>query len=246
MSRLKDKIILIPGGKGLLGRSIVEQVQREAGIAIVADTLASDNIESGEVRCDVTDEGSIREMLTSVHEHYGRIDGLVNAAYPHTADWGEKFENIKLQSWRSNVDMQLNSLFYLCQETLRLMKPRAAGSIVNMSSIYGMVAPDFSVYEGTQMTTPAAYAAIKAGVIHLTKYLAAYFGPYNIRINCLSPGGIFDNQHASFVANYEKKVPLRRMGRPDDIAGPVCFLLADESKYITGHNLPVDGGWTII
>jgi NAD(P)-dependent dehydrogenase (short-subunit alcohol dehydrogenase family) len=117
---------------------------------------------------------------------------------------------------------------------------------VNISSIYGSVGPDFTVYDGTEMTMPAAYAAIKGGVVNLTRYLAAYYGPYGVRINCVSPGGIFDQQPQSFVSAYEKKVPMRRMGIPEDIAAPVAFLLSDEAAYITGHNLMVDGGWTAI
>ena len=119
-----------------------------------------------------------------------------------------------------------------------------SGSIINMASIYGVVAPDFSIYDKTNMTMPAGYAAIKGGLLNLTRYIASYFGSQNIRVNSVSPGGIFDNQNTNFVKNYEKKVPLGRLGTPDDIAPSVVFLLSDESNYITGQNLIVDGGWT--
>ena len=126
------------------------------------------------------------------------------------------------------------------------MQAKQAGSIVNIASIYGIVGPDFSVYENTEMTMPAAYAAIKGGLINFTRYLASYAGKHKVRINCVSPGGIFDNQPASFVNSYEKKVPFGRMGTPADVAPAVAFLLSDESEYITGHNLVIDGGWTAI
>ena len=126
------------------------------------------------------------------------------------------------------------------------MKKQGFGSLINMSSIYGLVGPDFTIYEGTDMTMPAAYAAIKGGLNNLTRYLASYYGVSQIRINTVSPGGILDNQPKSFIDNYNKKVPLKRMGSPKDIVSAVYFLLSDESGYITGHNLVVDGGWSII
>lgn len=244
--RLKDKVILVIGGKGLIGNAVAQQIKAEGGICIIADIGLETDLEAGKLNYDVTDINSIRQGIGSVLNKYKRIDGLVNSAYPRTKDWGLKFEEIQLESWKKNVDMQLNSVFSICQEVLERMKSQQSGVVINIASIYGIVGPDFSVYEGTTITMPAAYSAIKGGVINFTKYLSAYYGPYKVRVNCVSPGGIFDNQHPAFVNNYEKKVPLRAMGKPEEIAMPVCFLLSDEASYITGHNLVVDGGWTII
>lgn len=246
MSRLKDKIIFVPGGKGLLGRAVAARIQSEGGVCIAGEKDLATDIAKNEVNCDVTQADSVTAAISAITKSYGRIDGLVNMAYPRTPDWGKRFEDIQLESWKTNVDMQMNSVFFLCQQVLQAMKHARTGSVVNVASIYGVVGPDFSVYDGTQLTMPAAYAAIKGGVINLTKYLAAYFGPDNIRVNCVSPGGIFDSQPQAFVNNYEKKVPMRRMGTPEDIAAPICFLLSDEAAYVNGHNLVVDGGWTII
>ena len=126
------------------------------------------------------------------------------------------------------------------------MKKQQSGSIVNIASIYGVVCNDFTVYEGTNLNAATAYSAIKGGIINLSRYLASYFGKDNIRINCVSPGGIFDNQDPIFVKNYEYKVPMKRMGQPNDISPVVSFLLSNEAGYITGQNLIVDGGWTAI
>jgi NAD(P)-dependent dehydrogenase (short-subunit alcohol dehydrogenase family) len=170
----------------------------------------------------------------------------VNNAYPRTKDWGAKFEDIKPESWSQNVDMQMNSYFVFCQEVLKKMDLQSSGSIINIASIYGVVGNDFSVYEGTSMTSAAAYSAIKGGIINFTRFLASYYGKRGIRVNTVSPGGIFDHQNPIFVANYNKKVPMGRMGIPEDIAPSVAFLLSDKAKYITGHNLIVDGGWCAI
>lgn len=246
MKRLEEKIIYVPGGNGLIGRAIVNQVRRDGGICITGDLNLKTDWDNGVIECDVTNPDSVRHSILAIKEKYGRIDGLVNAAYPRTKDWSARFETIPYNSWQCNVDMQLNSVFYLCQQTLEIMKEQGYGSVVNMASTYGIVGPDFSVYDGTNMTMPAAYSAIKGGIINFTKYLAAYFGPFKVRVNCISPGGIFDGQSPVFVDNYQKKAPLRSMGNPEQVANPVCFLLSNEASYITGHNLVVDGGWTII
>jgi NAD(P)-dependent dehydrogenase (short-subunit alcohol dehydrogenase family) len=245
MNRLNGKVIVVTGGNGLIGKSLVENVNSENGICINAD-LHDTNDDLTNINCDVTNDTSIDNTINLVLKKYGKIDGLVNNAYPRTSDWGEKFENISSSSWKSNIEMQLNSIFLFSQKVLPHMLNRKFGSIINIGSIYGVVGPDFSVYENTELTMPAAYSAIKGGVINFTRYLASYYGKDNIRVNCVSPGGIFNNQPTEFVKNYEYKVPMKRMGKPEDISPAVSFLLSDESSYITGQNLIIDGGWTAI
>lgn len=243
---LKDKIIIVTGGSGLLGKEIVADIHRKGGNVINADIKVETDLQTGILQIDITDDQSIQYGIELIAKEFGRIDGLVNNAYPRTKDWGTKFEDIEPGSWRINVDMQLNSYFVCCQKVLKIMAVQEYGAIVNIASIYGVVGNDFTLYEEFGGTSPAAYSAIKGGLINFTRYLASYYGPKGIRINCVSPGGIFDYQHPSFVARYEAKVPMRRLGNPEDIAPVVSFLLSDEASYITGQNLIVDGGWTCI
>jgi len=243
---LKDKIIIITGGSGLIGKELVTDINRKGGKAINADIGVETNLQSGTIQMDITNDQSIQNGINLIVEEFGRIDGLVNNAYPRTKDWGTKFEDIDPESWRANIDMQLNSYFVCSQKVLKIMITQNSGSIVNIASIYGVVGNDFTLYEEYGGTSPAAYSAIKGGLINFTRYLASYYGNKGIRINCVSPGGIFDHQHPSFISRYEAKVPMGRLGNPDDIAPAVSFLLSKEAKYITGQNLIVDGGWTSI
>lgn len=242
---LKDKVIIVTGGSGLLGREIVSDLMLKGAMAINADINEDTDLKKNIFKIDITSEKSIVDGIETISKYYGKIDGLVNNAYPRTVDWGTKFEDISYKSWQKNVDIQMNSTFLFIQKLMpELLKTK--GSIVNMASIYGVVGNDMTIYENTNIGTAAQYSAIKGGVINLTRYLASYYGKQGVRLNCVSPGGIFDNQHALFVSNYEKKVPLGRMGTPNDIAPVVSFLLSEEAKYITGQNIIVDGGWTCI
>ena len=242
---LKDKIIIVTGGSGLLGRQIIKDIESKGGIAINADIGVETNLENRTLKADITSETSVVETIKMVYDHFGKIDGLVNNAYPRTADWGAPFEELSYSSWQKNVDMQLNSAFLFVQKIIPFLI-KSKGSVVNMASIYGVVGNDMTLYENTKINTAPAYSAIKGGIINFTRYLASYYGRKGVRFNCVSPGGIFDNQDPIFVKNYEDKVPMGRMGLPEDIAPSVSFLLSDEAKYITGQNLIVDGGWTSI
>jgi len=246
MKSLINKVIVVAGGNGLLGKSIVNKLKLEGALVIIADININEDIENNIINCDVTDESSVNRTLQIIFNLYGKIDGFVNNAYPRTEDWGTKFEEIKFDSWSRNVDMQLNSVFITTKGVLTIMKDQGFGSIINVASIYGVLAPDFSIYEGTEMTMPAAYSAIKGGVISYSRYLASYFGKFGIRVNCVSPGGIYNDQAQDFVNNYTKKVPLNRMGAPSDISPAISFLMSDDSKYITGQNIIIDGGFSII
>ena len=248
---LKNKTAIVTGGCGLIGREIVRGLSQFGADVFIADqnepeakilTEQRQNIKY--VNLDITSVDSVSDGLKRVVIESGTIDILVNCAYPRTKDWGAKFENINFYSWKLNVDNHLGGYFLMCKETAMIMKENGGGSIINVASIYGVVAPDFSIYDGTEMTMPAAYAPIKAGIIAVTKYIATYYGSYNIRSNAISPGGIYDNQEPSFVEKYSRKTPLCRMGKPDEIVGGVIYLASDASSFVTGQNILVDGGWT--
>lgn len=250
MSNLADKVIIVTGGSGLIGREVCKCCLNNLAIVInldineIDDSFISNSSRFQYIKFDITNDNHIKDTLRLIYDKYGHIDGIVNVSYPRTKDWGNTFEDVSLESWRKNVDMQLNSLFAIIQEATKYMNKGSA--FVNFASIYGVVGNDFTVYDGTSMTSPAAYSAIKGGVINFSRYLASYLGKKGIRVNCVSPGGVFDHQNATFVENYSRKCPLKRMAYPCEIAPAVCFLLSDEASYITGHNLLVDGGWCAI
>jgi len=245
---LKDKVIILTGAGGLIGRESLKHLLNNGAKVIAVDVNSYDSEAELFLTNDITNPDEIDDLLKTVIDKFGRIDGLVNLAYPRTTDWGTKFEDIPYDSWVKNVDMQLNAVFYICQKVIDIMKKQNSGSIVNIASIYGVVGNDFTLYEEYGGTSPAAYAAIKGGIINFSRYLASYNGKYNIRVNCVSPGGVLDekNQNPSFIKKYSEKSPLKRLGNPVEMAPAISFLLSDDSSFITGHNLMVDGGWTSI
>ena len=243
---LNNKIIIVTGGNGLIGKDIVREIKEKGGFCINIDINHDSTNDLSLLKGDITSTNSINKCLELIFDKYKRIDGLVNNAYPRTSDWGTKYEDVKYDSWKANIDFQLNSYFYVSQQVSKIMIKQKSGSILNIASVYGSVGPDFSVYHNTEMTMPVAYSAIKGGIINLTRYLASYLGKYNINVNTVSPGGIYDNQNPVFVNNYNNKVPMKRMGLAKDISPSVAFLLSDGAKYITGQNIIIDGGYTAI
>ena len=249
---LKEKIAVVTGGAGLIGKAISVGLVDAGAKVYIADIdekkgkkLEKLNKNFIWINLDITDEKSIKKNIKKIIEKEKKIDIWINCAYPKTKDWSAKFEDIKYESWKKNVDMHLNGYFLTCQQIAEHMKKNKKGSIINFGSTYGVVAPDFSIYEKTKLTMPAAYSAIKGGIITFTKYLSTYYAKQGIRVNAICPGGIFDNQNEVFVQKYSEKTPLGRMGKAEDLVGSVLFLASDASSYITGVILMVDGGWTV-
>lgn len=249
--------ILITGGAGLIGSEITKAVAELGGTPIIVDIneklsleLCEKLIKAG-FKChyeniDLANLVAIDIEIDKLVKKYKVIDSWINNAYPRTADWGNKVEDLSLESWRANIDMHLNSYSWISRKVCLQMKEQGFGSLINFGSIYGLLGNDFTVYEGTSMTSAMAYSAIKGGIINLTRYLASYFGKYNVRVNSLCPGGVFNNQNELFVKNYSNKTPLKRMAKPEEIASACLFLVSDASSYVSGHALVVDGGWTAI
>ncbi|OVE81671.1 hypothetical protein BVY03_03460 [bacterium K02(2017)] len=241
-----NKNAIILGGSGLIGHEIAKAlIEFDANVHLI--DIAPPKVELSQAKfhkTDLTNESQLNSTIENIITDTKQIHVLINAAYPRTKDWGLQFEKIPLKSWQENIEMQLGSTFLSCQHIAEHMKSFKQGTIINIGSIYGVVGPDFSIYKDSPMTMPAAYSAIKGGIINFTRYLATYYAEQNIRVNCISPGGIFNNNTKEFVANYSKKTPLGRMGKPEEVAATAIFLASEASSYITGQNIMVDGGWT--
>lgn len=256
---LSNKTVIITGGAGLIGSAFSKAcAQYNANVIIVdineiggeklASNIKRDTQNSNTIfhKCDINKVAEIQDFIDFIIDKFGKIDALINNAYPRNKNYGRKFEDVTFDDFCENIDAHLGGYFLMSQQVAKVMMKQKHGNIINMSSIYGFHAPMFEVYEGTNMTMPVEYAAIKGGIINLTRYLASYLGKYMIRVNAISPGGVFTNQPDTFVSKYSDKVVLgKRMAESNDIIGVLIFLLSDASAYITGQNIVVDGGWSL-
>jgi NAD(P)-dependent dehydrogenase (short-subunit alcohol dehydrogenase family) len=253
---LSGKIIVVTGGAGLLGRRFCNVIAEQRGFPVVADLdSAAANRVAEEIKVtgsraeavtlDITDSASVDGLISSLHERHGRIDAVVNNAYPRNKNWGRKLEDVTYPDFCENVSLHLGGYFLVAQKFALYFRNHGGGNIVNMASIYGSMTPRFEVYGGTPMTMPVEYAAIKSAVIHLTRYFAQYFKQDGLRCNSLSPGGILDQQPDAFLKQYKHHCGVKGMLQSEDIAGACVFLLSDLSRYVTGQNLVVDDGFSL-
>lgn len=255
---LKDKVVVITGGAGLIGKEFVKAVVESGGIAVIADIdakigievkeklsdeLKSDNIDF--IEMNITSKDSINSVIDYLDREYGKVDALVNNAYPRNKNYGKHFFDVEYDDFVENVGLNLGGYFTTSQTFAKYFKNQGHGNIVNISSIYGVAAPKFEIYDNTPMTMPVEYAAIKSGLIHLTKYMAKYFKGLDIRVNTLSPGGILDNQPQPFLDAYKKECLNKGMLDKSDLKGTLVFLLSDMSKYVNGQNIVIDDGFTL-
>ena len=268
MFDLSGRVAILTGGAGLLGRQYTRTLLGAGARVAVVDLPAAKPAEAavaavreagGEaigLAIDVTQPQDVARMAAEVRQKWQRIDILINnaaidpkfdaAVANHQAN---TFEDYPLSAWRESLEVNLTGAFLCCQEVGRVMKAARRGVVVNVSSTYGVVAPDQRLYQRDgeaeqKLFKPAAYAVTKAGIAHLTRYLATYWAPHNIRVNTLTPHGVFNAQDEQFVRRYAERCPMGRMARLDEMNGPLLFLVSDASSYMTGANLVVDGGWT--
>ena len=254
---INKKVVVVIGGAGLLGIAFCKAIAKSGSHVVVADINFQDaNILAEEINSefsdlakavclDIMDKASILSLIETIYNDYGRIDSVVNNAYPRNKNYGRKLQDVTFEDFCENVNMHLGGYFLVAQQFCLAFKKQGYGNLINMSSIYGSIAPRFEVYEGTKMTMPVEYAAIKAAVEHLTRYFAQYFKGSGIRVNSLSPGGVAADQPTHFIEAYKKKCGTKGMLDAKDLEGALIFLLADESRFMTGQNLIVDDGFSL-
>lgn len=255
LMNLSGRKALITGGMGHIGRVAAETlVELGAQVALLdldAAVCAAEAKRMGHKTlafpCDLADEQALRKTVRAATARMKSLDILIHcAAYVGTTKvqgWAVPFEKQSVAAWDTAMQVNLTAAFVMAQEAQSTIASSGHGSIILFSSTYGMVGPDMSLYENTKMANPAGYNASKGGLLQLTRYLATIMAP-KIRVNAISPGGVWRNQPKVFKTRYEKRTPMKRMATEEDLKGAVAYLASDLSAYVTGHNLVVDGGWT--
>jgi len=262
---LTGKTAIVTGAAGVLGRHFCRGLAEFGAQVAVVDMdericaefsaeLSSDyRMKSKGIRCDVADPASVKEMLEAVVAHFDGINILLNNAASKSDDLNAffaPFEEFALEEWRKIMSVNLDGMFLVAQAVgSQMIKQGTGGSIIQTGSIYGILASDRRIYEGShylgrQINNPAVYSASKAGVVGLTKYLAAYWADKGIRVNTLVPGGVESGQNETFKQRYSGRVPMGRMALAHEMVGAVIYLASDASSYVTGQNIVVDGGLT--
>lgn len=254
---LQNKTYLVVGAAGRIGRIIVGAVlsaggrvvaldNNDAGLRVLIKTHGTDALDCMVV--DIADRASIDHAFSLAHKRFGCVDGAVNTAYPRNASYGRHFFDVEYADFFENTGMHMGAYFLFMQACAQYaLEKHQPFSLVNLSSIYGSMAPRFDVYDGTVMTMPVEYAAIKAGLEHMTRYVNAYMKGRGatFRANCVSPGGIKDGQAERFLENYRGHCMSKGMLDASDVIGSILFLLSDQSRYVAGQNLIVDDGFSI-
>jgi NAD(P)-dependent dehydrogenase (short-subunit alcohol dehydrogenase family) len=254
---LKDKVVVVTGGAGLIGKEFIKATVQSGGIGVIADI----NIKLGEeakeslskkfktdkidfIQLDITSKKSLEDSINYLSKKYGKIDALVNNAYPRNKHYGKDFLDIEYDEFSENLNMNLGGYLISSQQFAKYFLNQGFGNIINISSIYGVIAPRFEIYKNTNMVgVPIEYGAVKSALIHLTKYLAKYFKNKNIRINAISPGGVFDNQPENFLNAYKDNCLNKGMLEQSDLTGTLIYLLSDMSQFVNGQNIIVDDGF---
>ena len=262
---LKNKNLILTGAVGILGRALSQSyIENGANIALLdIDEEGLNNLKEKYAnvkekkilyyKLDLTNPEEVDNIVKKILAEFPVIDVLHNNAATKgnsLEQFFESYEDYKLSTWQKILDGNLTSMFLMSQAVGKIMKKQKKGSIIQTSSIYGVTNPDKKIYVGSEynglkISCPAVYSVSKHAVIGLTKYLASYWGEFNIRVNSISPGGIYSGQNNNFAKKYSKNVPLGRMATEKDISGSAIFLASDESQYITGQNIIIDGGLSL-
>lgn len=256
---LQGRVVLITGGAGHMGVEMGNALAELGASIVVLDAVQGTTnvarqihttygVETLSLVIDLADEEAVRSVPGKTLDSLGRLDVLVNcAALVGTSElegWITPFLQQSSDTWRLALEVNLTAAFVLVQVCTGALTASGHGSVINISSTYGMVGPDMRLYENVAMGNPAAYAASKGGLLQLTRWLATALAP-DVRVNAITPGGVWRNQPQAFCERYVARTPLRRMASEEDFKGAVAYLASDLSAYVTGHNLVVDGGWTV-
>jgi NAD(P)-dependent dehydrogenase (short-subunit alcohol dehydrogenase family) len=249
---LKDKVAVVVGGVGKIGFPMAEALAEAGALVYIASSrkdgyekalqkLSGAGLKVRGIRLDMSDEKSVQQALIKIEQDSKIPDILINSGCNRPM---RKFMEDSVENWDLSMSVNARGIFVTCRAFANKMSEQGSGSIINVSSIYGIVAPDMNIYEGSNFETEPDYPFIKGGVIMFSKYLASYYANHGVRVNCIAPGGFFNNQPEPFLTKYTDKVLLGRMACHDDMKGAALFFASKASDYITGHVLPVDGGWT--
>jgi len=252
MFSVQGKVVVLTGGSGLYGRGLAAMLAEAGATLVIASRglerlqqVAAEETARGFTvhaeQLDQSDETSVLALRDRVLAKFGRVDGLVNNAVARPM----KSPDAPVSAWEESMRVNATGLFLVTRAFGEAMRATKSGSIANIGSIQGMIGPSLELYAGTNMGTPPPdYFFHKGGMENLTRYYAGIFGPHGVRVNCLAPGGFFNHQPEPFLTRYCEHTMLGRMADERDLGGAVIFLLSDAAKYITGANLPVDGGYT--
>lgn len=257
---MTGKVVLLTGGGGVLGKVFAEALSElganiflididAEGLIAAADDLKGKYQVGVEYKVlDLESPDQVAAVAVQVHKMFGRLDVLVNnAAFVganNISGWVTDFPSQTLSTWRRALEVNLTSAFSLSQQCYPMLKESGNGVIINIGSIYGELGPDMKLYKGTTMGNPAAYAASKGGLLQLTRWLSTVLAP-EVRVNAISPGGVERDQPDVFCQRYIERTPLARMANEEDFKGSIAYLASDLSRYVTGQNLVVDGGWSV-
>lgn len=254
MIDLNNSVTVVTGGAGLIGTVFVDSIIKNGGRCIIADLDEEKSCEimqkypKGKVffhKMDITSKISVENFIKYFIDLNIPISALVNSAYPKTADFGKDFFDVEYETMCKNINLHQAGYFLTSKIFAEYFKKNGAGNIINLASIYGHVAPKFDIYVETTMANGPEYPMIKSAIIQLTKYMAKRLKGMNIRVNCISPGGILDNQPNSFLEKYKSHCSNKGMLDPEDIAGTLLFLLSDLSKYVQGQTIIIDDGFSL-
>jgi NAD(P)-dependent dehydrogenase (short-subunit alcohol dehydrogenase family) len=254
--KLKNKKVYILGGFGRIGSKVVKNILSVKGKVIILDIIKkqiSKNIKYEKFDCSKLED--LEKNFDKITNKFGHPDIFINCSYPKTDDWDKcSFSAINLHRMTKNVEIHMNSYAWIAKIVAdKMVKNKIKGNIINLNSIYGLLGQDLTIYNKTSIKENMPYSMIKGGLANLTRQMASYYGRFGVRVNSICSGGLKEHvtgqanfQDKQFIKNYEKKVPLKRLGDPEEVANVITFIASEASSYITGSNILVDGGWTII